>query len=209
MDGDVELRCRCGKVHGWLKGTAPSTVNRMVCYCSDCQAFLHHLGRADLMDAHGGTEIVQVPPNSISYDRGTELIAGVRLAPGGMHRWYASCCKTPLGNTRTPALPFVGLPHEVLFGAPSPERRTEAFGPNRGAVALERAIGGIPEGVVKPKASSLLRVVWLLLGWKLSGKAWPHPFFERNAPGPKFPLTELSPAEREGLRSRCGPNPSV
>jgi hypothetical protein len=38
-----------------------------------------------------------------------ERIVGLRLTPNGLYRWYASCCKTPLGNTLGPAIPFVGI----------------------------------------------------------------------------------------------------
>src|SRR5262249_25743113 len=77
MSQDVELRCRCGEVHGWLSGAAPDRVNRVVCYCDDCQAFLHQLDRSDLLDAHGGTDIVQVAPAALRFDRGMQHIAGL------------------------------------------------------------------------------------------------------------------------------------
>src|SRR5690349_9274547 len=100
MSQDVELRCRCGEVGGRVKDAAPGAVNRVVCYCDDCQAFAHHLGRADLLDAQGGTDIVQVaPPASLVFDRGSDRIVGLRLTPKGLYRWYAISCKTPVGNT--------------------------------------------------------------------------------------------------------------
>src|SRR5438034_9137168 len=105
----VELRCRCGEVQGWLTNPSAQSVNRVICYCDDCQAFQYHLGRPDLLDVHGGTDIVQVAPAAFSFARGTDRIAGLRLAPKGLYRWYASCCKTPLGNTVSAAIPFVGI----------------------------------------------------------------------------------------------------
>jgi hypothetical protein len=81
---DAELQCRCGEVRGRLTGASPRTVNRMVCYCDDCQAFLHHLGRADLLDAHGGTDVVQVAPSSLSFQQGTARIACLRLTARGL-----------------------------------------------------------------------------------------------------------------------------
>jgi hypothetical protein len=87
---------------------------RAVCYRDDCQAYLHHLGRADLFDDHGGTDTVQVAPNTVTFERGAELIAGLQLTPKGLHRWYARCCQTPLGNTLTPTLPFIGIPWEAF-----------------------------------------------------------------------------------------------
>ncbi|WP_437815236.1 DUF6151 family protein [Sorangium sp. So ce1078] len=208
MSRDVELQCRCGKVHGWLRDASPGGVNRAICYCSDCQAFLHHLGRADLLDEHGGSDIVQVAPSSISFDRGSELIAAVRLTPKGLYRWYASCCKTPLGNTVKPQLPFVGIVTALFQHAPGARPCDEVFGPSRGAVYGQFAIGEPPPGSTKPNVRLLAGMIWKFLGWKLGGKAWPHPFFDRASGNPKHPVTVLSRAERDALRPLCGPRPA-
>jgi hypothetical protein len=48
-----------------------------------------------------------------------------------------------------------------------------------------------------------------MLGWKLSGAAWPHPFFDRQTKAARYPLTTLSLEERNALRARCGPNRDV
>jgi len=104
----IEFSCRCGAVRGRVAG--PGNANRVICYCDDCQAFAHHLGRTDLLDPQGGSDIVQLAPASFSLRQGHEHVAGVRLTPKGLYRWYASCCHTPLGNTVGPAIPFVGVP---------------------------------------------------------------------------------------------------
>src|SRR5512138_1633896 len=117
MGQDLELGCRCGQLHGWAGRVSRTQVNRTVCYCDDCQAFLYYLGRSDLLDTHGGTDIVQVPPNVISFDRGLENIVAVRLSEKGMHRLYASCCKTLLGNTLDTSVPFIGMHFEIFRGA--------------------------------------------------------------------------------------------
>ena len=209
MSQDLELGCCCGQIHGQVKGVSAQTVNRAICYCDDCQAFAHYLGRTDLLDEHGGSDLVQVAPASLSYARGAELIVGVRLGPKGMHRWYASCCKTPLGNTMpTPALPFIGLSIEAFLGL-DPRRRDEVFGAPRGKVWGQFATNGAPEGSTRLPPRMILHTVRLLLGWKLGGKTWPHPFFERATAAPRPPVTILSQAEREALRARCGPTPSA
>ena len=211
MSQDVELSCRCGAIHGWVRGVSPSTVNRAICYCDDCQAFLHHLGRADLLDAHGGTDVVQVAPRTVTFDSGAERIVGLRLTPNGLHRWFASCCKTPLGNTLTPWIPFIGIAMEAFRGAPDVRRRDELFGKVRGAVCSKYATGVVPEASIKTyHGRGLLgRMLRLMLGWKLRGMTWPHPFFDRTTQAPSHPVTTLSPDERESLRAKCGPNPSV
>ena len=176
-------------------------MNRIVCYCDDCQAFLHHLGRADLLDAHGGTNIVQVAPASLTFERGTERIAGLRLTPKGLYRWYASCCKTPLGNTLSPAIPFVGVVAQAF------ENPDATFGEPIGAILGKFAIGTPPAGSTKLNLRLLARALRMVIGWRLRGRAWPHPFFDRATRAPSHPLTILSRSEREALRPRCGPRP--
>jgi hypothetical protein len=55
----------------------------------------------------------------------------------------------------------------------------------------------------------ILRVIRLVLGWRLRGKTWPHPFFDQATRAPRYPLTILSAAEREALRPFCGPHPTA
>jgi hypothetical protein len=199
----IELHCRCGEVRGRVANASRRTVNRVICYCDDCQAFAHHLGRADLLDAHGGSDIVQVAPASLSFDRGADRIEGSRLSPKGLHRFYASCCKTPLGNAVGPAIPFVGIVAQA-FDAPD-----AAFGPPRGSIMGKFAVGTPPEGSTRLSPRLLAHALRLILGWKLSGKAWPHPFFDRATRAPSRPITTLSTAEREALRPLCGPRPAA
>ena len=94
MAKDVEVRCRCGEVTGLVTNASPQKVNRVVCYCDDCQAFAHQLGRADLLNAQGGSDIVQVAPASLAFMKGQNRIAGVRLTPKGLFRWHTTCCNT-------------------------------------------------------------------------------------------------------------------
>lgn len=208
MSRDVEFQCGCGAVHGWVRGASPEATNRVVCYCNDCQAYLHHLGRADLLDEHGGSDIVQVAPSMVAFDRGGEFVAGVRLTSKGLFRWYARCCKTPVGNTLTPALPFVGIVTELFRRAPAARPCDEVFGPPRGRIFGKFAVGEPPPGSLKPNLRLLAHSIRKLLGWKLRGKAWPHPFFERTSGEPIYPVTVLTPAEREALRPLCGPRPA-
>src|SRR6201988_2315539 len=96
MAKQMELRCRCGEVVGRVDNASPQKVNRVVCYCDDCQAFAHQLGRADLLNAQGGSDIIQVAPASLTFIKGQNRIAGVRLTPKGLFRWYTTCCNTPV-----------------------------------------------------------------------------------------------------------------
>jgi Family of unknown function (DUF6151) len=69
MAKEVQVRCRCGEVVGVVANVAPRKVNRVVCHCDDCQAFAHRLGRADLLDEHGGSDIIQIAPASLALVR--------------------------------------------------------------------------------------------------------------------------------------------
>lgn len=202
---DIDLTCRCGKVHGVLRDAAPEKVNRAVCYCDDCQAFAHHLGRADLLGPHAGSDIVQASLSSLSFDRGREHLACVRLFPRGLYRFHTTCCDTPVGNTVGPLLPFVGLLRSVFTGVDD-ATLTAAFGPVRGEIFGNYAIGA-----AKPKTPSFALVVHtapLLLRWKLGGKAWPNPFFAKGKREPVVPVRVLTREERDALRPRCGPRPA-
>jgi hypothetical protein len=203
MTQDVELGCRCGEVRGRVTNASPQTVNRAVCYCDDCQAFAHHLGRADLLDAHGGSDIVQVAPASLSFQRGDERIVGVRLSPKGLFRWYASCCKTPIGNTLKPSVPFVGIVAQA-FEAPD-----AVFGRPVGGFMGKFAIGTPPDGAEKLNLRLIARALRRVLGWRLGGHTWPHPFFDRASGEPTHPVTIVSRDEREALRRLCGPKPAA
>ena len=207
MVSDAELQCRCGAVHGRVTNASPRTVNHMVCYCDDCQAYAHRLGRADLLDRQGGSDIVQVAPASLSFDRGADRLVGLRLSPKGLYRWYASCCNTPLGNTLGPGVPFVGILAQA-FDAAGP-RADDAFGKPIAASMGKFAVGGAPQGLPAISARQMLRVLGLVAGWRLGGKTWPHPFFDRATRAASRPLTVLMREERAALRPLCGPRPSA
>ena len=199
MSQDAELRCRCGEVRGRVKDASAETSNHVVCYCDDCQAFLHHLKRTDLLDEHGGTDVVQMAPAPLSFERGKERLAGVRLTPKGLHRWYASCCNTPMGNTM-PSVPFVAVVTAAF-------ERPEVFGAPRARIFGKYAIGTAPEGSTTWDVRFLARSVRLVLGWYRPSRRWPHPFFDRATRKPHYPTTILPRDAREALRSLCGPRP--
>ena len=207
MSTQAGLQCRCGEVVGMVTNASPRTVNRVVCYCDDCQAFAHQLGRADLLDAHGGSDIVQVAPASLTFAKGQDRIAGVRLSPKGLFRWHTTCCNTPVGNTLGPAIPFIGIVAQA-FNTDT-QRAEQVFGAPAGAILGKYAIGEPPAGSTGLNLPLLLRAIAKVLGWRLRGRTWPHPFFRPNVREPIYPVTVLSPERREALRQHCGPHPAV
>lgn len=114
------IRCRCGTVRGTLAD--PGATMRAVCYCKDCRAWAEVLGReADLLDGAGGTAIVAAQPSNVRFTQGLDRLACASFSKRGLLRWYASCCRTPMGNTvRNPKQHFVGLARAALDPAPLP-----------------------------------------------------------------------------------------
>ena len=207
MSTSAELRCRCGGVHGIVSGASPGAVNRVVCYCDDCQAFAHRLGRADLLNAQGGSDIIQVVPASLTFTQGQDRIRGIRLAPKGLYRWYTNCCNTPVGNTLSPAVPFVGIIASAFDHGT--QRADDVFGKPTGAILGKYAVGAAPAGSTGINLSLLARAIGKVLGWRLGGRAWPHPFFRRDDGAAIYPLEVLKSEDREALRPLCGPHPAV
>jgi hypothetical protein len=205
MGGQIEVRCRCGEVRGIVADPSPRTVNRVICYCDDCQAYAHQLGRADLLNDKGGSDIVQVAPAALHFTKGQDRIAGLRLSPKGLYRWHTKCCNTPVGNTLGSAVPFVGIPVQS-FDAPRPD---EVFGAPIGAIQGKHAVGEPPAGSTGLNLSLMLRAIGKVIGWRFGGKTWPHPFFARDTRAPVYPLTVVSQQRRDALRALCGPHPTA
>jgi len=188
----VALRCQCGHLQGTL--TKPSRVNRALCYCHDCQAFAHVLGQAArVLDARGGSDVVQTQPANVIFTQGVDALACLRLTPKGTLRWYASCCATPVGNTAwTHKVSFVGLIHTFL---------------DTGGVPLEEIVGPITtvnntvgaRGDPKPQQLGVGRMVaWLtatILRARLNGDYRRTPFFRADTGAPAVTPRILSNAE--------------
>lgn len=201
MSREIELLCRCGTVQGRVSAESVSVINRAVCYCRDCQAFVHWLQRPDLLDAQAGSDIVQVAPSSLRFERGHERIRSVRLSDNGLFRWYANCCNSPVGNTLRPSIPFVGILVHAFAGGPSAADTT--FGPSRGYAFGEHATGALPADAQRFPLRMVIRALARVLSVRMRGETWPHPFFARDG-RPRFPTQVLNAAERDALRPLCG-----
>src|SRR3954471_8653457 len=112
-DMHMQIQCECGKFRAELTNFPKSTPGRLVCYCDDCQSYLHYLKRADLLDVHGGTEIIPNYPADVKIVAGKELVKCTRVKPDGMFRFSTSCCNTPIANTQ-PGRPWAGF-HRRMF----------------------------------------------------------------------------------------------
>lgn len=193
----VPLRCECGQVRGVAKDISPEVGTRVVCYCRDCQAFARFLGQPGIVDEHGGTDIFQMPPSLVSITHGAEQLACVRLSDKGLFRWFAACCRTPIGNTVGPRVPFVGLIHSIMRVDDVGRPRDEILGK---AVVLQTASarGTPPRSSVPAQIWLMARIMLNLAGWWVRGRGYPSPFFEKSGTA-RGPVRVLSPNERKAL----------
>jgi hypothetical protein len=202
MPADLPIRCSCGALRGVARGVSGACGNRVVCYCDDCQSFAHFLDRAeDTLDAHGGTEIFQTSPARIEITAGADRLACMRLTPKGLLRWYAACCRTPIGNTlASRQVPFVGLVVACL-DHPSLD---SALGPIRVRGHARFAVG-TPAGAHRSfPATAIARLLWNSLVARLRGDHRRSPFFDRETGAPVSAPRVLSAAERAAVRTRRG-----
>lgn len=190
------IRCRCGALQGQLQRNGREA--RLVCYCKDCQAFARYLcADADILDATGGTEVIQTQPRFVTFTAGREHLACMRLSDKGLVRWYAACCNTPIGNTAaTNKLAFVGLIHNCLS---VPDKTAlNAFGP-----VLARVNGKSALGSPKPKDSGLAIAIWralkMMLKARLNGSYKQSPFFDPVTNTTVVAPTVLTEAQRRAL----------
>jgi len=177
---NINLKCKCGDVEGQISRVSPKVGNRVVCYCNDCQAFANYLSTEDdILDAWGGTEVYQTAPWHLSIHRGLENLRCLRLTPKGLYRWYTGCCNTPVGNTISASIPFVGVIHSFL----DKDEQTESkLGPVRGYNKLVDAKGDVPESFqdVGMPLGTTAAVIWRLLKWKLTAGNKPYLFFNES-----------------------------
>ncbi|SIN85881.1 DUF6151 family protein [Vannielia litorea] len=175
----IPLTCDCGKVQLHIAARSrPPQGNRVICHCNACRAFARVLGRADILDAGDGTEILQVRCDRLAIARGAEHIAALRLSPKGLARWYAACCTTPLGNTGPgPKYPFFGaITHTIAD--------KDRLGPLKARVNIPKG-KVLPEGLPPAQGSTFAAVAVMgriILGGWLKGAQKHHPLFPGGEP---------------------------
>lgn len=181
---------------------APEAGVRLTCMCEDCQTYAHWLGRAgDMLDRWGGTDVFQMTPAQVEIGGGRERLRCIRQSKRGAQRWYAGCCKTPVGNSLGPKLPFLGLHHLFMDHDGDGRPRDEVLGP-----ILARCNARWAQGDPPPDAYDRAplwvtgRSAWVLLkGWA-RGARRPSPFHgERGRPIAE--LEQMSLEERNRLRA--------
>jgi uncharacterized protein DUF6151 len=200
LPSELPLRCRCGHVRGVASGVSPSDGFRFVCYCKDCQAFARFLGRPDVLDAAGGTDIFQLPPGRVKLTAGADALTCVRLSDRGVLRWYAECCRTPIANTAGPRFPIIGM--ILFFADQGADRRSrdEVLGAPLCRIFERSAIGPLPPDAPPPPSLRVFARRGLkMLRWWVQGLARPSPFYHDRTKAPRSVPRVLAPGERAAL----------
>ncbi len=205
MPTELLVRCSCGAVRGVARGVSGERGNRIVCHCDDCQSFAHFLEGADqILDAHGGTDIFQMSPARLEITQGVGHLACMRLKPGGLLRWYADCCRTPIGNTLAwRQAPFVGLIHSCTDHASDGRSRDEVLGPVRARVQARFAKGDRAQLDAHDRAPAalFLRVLTIILMARLRGDHARSPFFDPQTGEPIAPPRVLTGDELRAVEA--------
>lgn len=197
----MQIQCECGKFKAEWTGFPKATPGRAVCYCDDCQSFMHHLQRTDLLDSAGGTEIVPAYPSDLHISAGKDSLRCTRLAPKGLLRWSTTCCNSPVGNT-APGFPWVGLIH-CVFKRDGDRSVEQALGPVKSRVMGRFASATPPAGT---SAKLSLGDIWFVMPFMLRGfllgKKRGSPFLEADGKTPIVEPYVLSLQERNAIRSQ-------
>ena len=203
---DIPLKCLCGAVRGVVKDLPGSHASRMVCFCDDCQAFAHQLGRAaDVLDANGGTDILPVVPAAIKITKGAENLRALRLTEKGLLRWYAGCCNTPVANTpSSPRLPYVGTIHTIMDHGGHGRTREQDLGPVAFRIMARFGRGQLPvDAHPKMPLKGVASMARFVIAALLRRQQSPSPFFGPDGK-PRVEPQILTGAEREALSKLCG-----
>ncbi len=197
----MNIQCECGQFQARLKAFPKDTPGRLVCYCDDCQAYLHHLKRSDLLDAHGGTEVIPAYPADVQILRGQEHLKCIRLSPNGTFRFFTSCCNTPIVNT-SPGRPWAGFLRGAYTAGGDAQKLDHVLGPVRSRIMGRYAKGTPPVGTPNRfNLKAFLRVMPFMLKGMLMRKSRPSPFFaDDGATAISLPRV-LTEAERQAAHA--------
>lgn len=198
------FQCLCGKVAGEVD--EPRRAMRAVCYCRDCQAYAHLVGRPQrVLDPLGGTDIVATHARYVRFTRGLESMACLSLSPNGLLRWYARCCNTPIANTpRAWKLPYVGFVHTCLR-QPDPLERD--FPKVQMRINTKSAHGTPPKDNTVRGFARFVGMVLRMGATRLAGGVKMHPFFGSQG-SPIVPIQLADRAAVDAARRAAAVPPS-
>mmetsp|Transcript_41207 Transcript_41207/g.80551 ORF Transcript_41207/g.80551 Transcript_41207/m.80551 type:complete len:211 (+) Transcript_41207:82-714(+) len=183
----LPLSCECGQVQGAMKKGSSCYV---VCYCGCCQAMLKYLDKEQLMDAEGGVHQHMCAPGAVTFTQGEAHIRSIKLSEKtGTVRWYADCCKTPIGATAEdiPTGYVLFMFKDFISKSADPADVATFMGPI-GMRCFAGASKKDTSQLANPKptkdSSWLMSLFWKIIkcstGWRFQGTIGPVPFFEKG-----------------------------
>ena len=117
-----------------------------------------------------------------------------------MYRWYCGQCRTAIGNTLSPGMPFVGLIHTFMDHERDGRTRDEALGKPRAYTQAKFARGTPPASTT---GLALLRIIVRSVRtagpWRITGAGSPSPFVDDRTRAPRVQPRVLRPDERAAL----------
>ena len=195
MATDLSFACDCATVTGAMR-VASGEGDYVVCHCTDCQNLTRHLDHEQLLDAHGGTALYQTRCARMRIDTGRDELACLHLTDAPTLRWYAACCRTPLFNTfKNGKLPFI----TILTAACDPGRRDQAFGPLRGHLFTQDAIGDASQLPKMSMVTLMRRFFARAIKDLVSGDRRRSPLFDAKTLEPIATPHRLTAEERQAL----------
>lgn len=203
MQTFTQIQCECGQFKAELTAFPKNSPGRLACYCDDCQAYLSYIDRMDLLGASGLSEIIPVYPAEIKFIAGKENLKCVRLSNKGMHRWYTSCCRTPIANTR-PKLPWIGILSRV-YNLKDPSLLEKSFGPVGSSIMGRFARGPVIAGTANNMNLKAFKFVLpFVLKGLILGRGKNSPFFLADGKTPIAPETTLTKEQRDEIQKKLG-----
>jgi hypothetical protein len=152
------------------------------------------------MNDAGGTDILAMAPDGLRFTQGADQLACMSLGPNGLLRWYARCCRTPMGNVpRNPKLYYLGVPVPAI--AVPADAITAAIGAaGQMAIFPENATGNVAPTRIASLMGTM-RIVRKLLAARLGGRR-NAVFFDATSGAPICSPEVLSLEQRQGLLDR-------
>lgn len=197
----MEIQCECGQFRASINNFPNETPGRLGCYCDDCQSYLIHLNRTDLLDKSGCTEVVPVYPDNLKFKEGQKHLKCIQLAEKGTYRWFAGCCNSPIANTKA-AMPWVGL-FAHTFVQKNPEFLEKTFGPIKSRILGKFAKGEVASNTASKMNFLAFKTVFpFILKGKIFKRHRNSPFFESDGLEPISKPHVMNSMERESLREK-------
>ncbi len=153
-----------------------------------------------MLDENGGSNIFQMNPANFEITTGMEHVACMKVTKEGPLRWFAACCKTPLGNTfPRGGVPFLGVLPICLGHKGTSETVVGLVGPIR---AHTNQRGNTPFGEKIGIFFMMMGLLGKIMKWRIAGGRAYKPFFNAETMRPITKPIVISDAEREALEAK-------